>query len=248
MELRPDQWLSEVLGRAVFSLVDLDDPSLDRAVTFVDDHARRNGPAMYDAKFAADRVDIARALGAAGFFTVDVNVTFAIDGRSPLPALDPVPSVNVRRAAEDDQAAVLDLAGTAFRYSRFHLDPLIDRSAADRVKREWIRSYFEGRRGEALWVAVRDGVVTGFVAVLDGRDGGTRVRTIDLIGVTPSAQRQGVGTALVAAFISNYRETSGRLEVGTQVANTPSIALYERCGFTIRRARSVMHAHLGRTA
>lgn len=248
MELRPDRWLSEVLGRAVFSLADFDDRPLGRAAGSVEKHARLNGPAMYDAKFAADRVDIARALGAVGFFTVDVNVTFAIDRRSALPAPDPVPSVSVRPAREEDRAAVLDLAGTAFRYSRFHLDPLIDRSAADRVKREWIRSYFEGRRGEALWVAVRDGIVAGVLAVLDGREGGTRVRTIDLIGVAPSAQRQGVGTALVASFISSYRETSGRLEVGTQVANTPSIALYERCGFTVRRARSVMHAHLGGSA
>jgi len=51
----------------------------------------------------------------------------------------------------------LDIAESAFVYSRFHLDPLVPKELANRVKREWIANYVRRQRGERLLVAEVDG-------------------------------------------------------------------------------------------
>lgn len=243
MDIREDRWLSDVLGHEVFSLAGLPEAgggTGDLADT-VRLHARDRGAAMYYARFDSDRIDLVRELGAAGFYVVDLNVVLARARADHSPPLD-VTGVAVKDATPEHYAAALDIAERSFRYSRFHLDPLISRTAADRVKREWIRSYVEGRRGERLMLAHGDGQVLGFLAVLASNEEGRRVRTIDLIAVAPHAQGRGVGTALVSSFIERYADCD-RLEVGTQAANIPSLALYQRCGFRVARTRMVMHMH-----
>ncbi len=241
MELREDHWLASVLGREVFAVAEA--PAAG-AISGLADGLRAHAAgrrAMYYARIDPDRIDLVRELGAAGFYVVDTSVLLARAGTG-----DAMPrgadAVAVADARPEHHASALDIAEHAFRWSRFHLDPLIDRADADRVKREWIRSYVEGRRGERLLIATDGGRVVGFLAVLAADTPAGSVRTIDLIAVSPDAQGRGVGTALVSAFVGRYADRD-RLEVGTQAANLGSIALYERCGFRVARARLVLHMH-----
>lgn len=215
-EPRRDDWLSDVLGYDAW-----------------------NGaaPAGVERALVTRRVpagDVA-ALGEAeadGFAVVDVNVTLERGG------FDPVATPSVSVAAPEQADALLDVAGSCFRFSRFHLDPRIDREAADRVKREWVRSYVEGRRGVELLSAGTD----GFLCVLEADDG---ARVIDLVGVAPAVQGRGLGADLVAAFGSRHGADGRTLRVGTQVANTPSLRLYEKLGFRVAAATYVLHRHVG---
>jgi ribosomal protein S18 acetylase RimI-like enzyme len=138
----------------------------------------------------------------------------------------------------------VEIAGTCFRYSRFHLDPRVPREIADRIKREWIRNYATKRRGERLLVASLEGRPAGFLAVLASESGGQRIRTIDLVGVAAWAQRRGVGRALVEAFIAASRGVCDVMQVGTQAANIPSMRLYETTGFCMSRSQYVLHGHV----
>jgi ribosomal protein S18 acetylase RimI-like enzyme len=182
-------------------------------------------------------------LCALGFYVVDVNVTLGLDGGLGVPTPVPAPGVTVADCDEAAAPSVLAIAGTAMQLSRFHLDPSIPVEVAHRIKREWIQSYVRGTRGVALLVARLDGEVAGFLAALESDSDGRRVRVIDLIAVATSAHRRGVGRTLVAAFIERYAATSDLLQVGTQIANTPSLALYQGLGFTIRHASYVLHTH-----
>ena len=215
-EPRRDGWLSDVLGFDAWT------GSAPAGVA----------PALVTRRVPTDDVDGLRAAEALGFSVVDVNVTLERAGFDSAPA----PSVAV--ATPDQFDALLDVAGSCFRYSRFHLDPHIPRDAADRVKREWVRSYVEGRRGIELLAAGTD----GFLAVLEAPDG---ARVIDLVGVAPSAQGRGLGEALVTAFGSRHGEGGRTLRVGTQIANVPSLRLYEKLGFRIVSAAYVLHRHVG---
>jgi ribosomal protein S18 acetylase RimI-like enzyme len=216
---REDAWLSETLG---FRALVADEPAASESV------AERT---LTTAKVPVDQIARVAAFEDAEFRVVDVNVTLARTGTRA--ASQP----SVRAAGDRDRDAVLAIAGSSFRYSRFHLDPRIDDGLANHVKREWARSYVEGRRGLELLVAEADGRVAGFLAVLEDAD----ARVIDLVGVSPELQGRGVGSALVAAF--SARHEPHELRVGTQVANAPSLRLYANHGFVPASAAYVLHRH-----
>jgi len=236
-----DAWLAGIFGRAVFR-VDVSAGAGRVAADAVRADARARAAAFYYAKVDTADVATVRELGTAGFSVVDVNVTL---DRPPAPAPEPSRDIDVADIRADQHDAVLDIAGRAFRYSRFHLDPMIPTALAHRVKREWIESYLAGRRGERLLVATRDGRAVGFLAVLVTQAQGKVARVIDLVATAPEAQGLGVGTALVGGFVRAAGPGSDVLRVGTQVANAPSIRLYSRMGFQVARSTYVMHAHVG---
>jgi dTDP-4-amino-4,6-dideoxy-D-galactose acyltransferase len=228
--IRADDWLSGVFGYPVFA-VDA------AAAPDVAQHARAHDRAFYFAKVTVDRTPDLTVLTDAGFAVVDVNVTLTHDGSR----VDAAASHNVSAFRPGEAERVLDIAGSCFRYSRFHLDPRVARATADAVKREWIANYVGGRRGLELLVA-RDGEEpVGFLAVLE--DGPARV--IDLVGVAPERQSEGIGSALVTAFVQQHAPHASELRVGTQIANAPSLRLYTRSGFRIERSAYVLHHHVG---
>jgi ribosomal protein S18 acetylase RimI-like enzyme len=151
----------------------------------------------------------------------------------------------VREVEPDDYAAVLDIAGCCFRYSRFHLDAVFPAAVAHAIKRAWIQSYVDRQRGEQLLVALVNGKPAGFLAVLEATVEGQACRVIDLIGVAQTYQGRGVGRALVGCFLEDCAHRGLGARVGTQAANIPSLRLYESLGFRVCETAYVLHAHVG---
>jgi ribosomal protein S18 acetylase RimI-like enzyme len=145
----------------------------------------------------------------------------------------------VRRAEPNDREAVLEIAASCFRYSRFHQDEHIGVPAANELKRAWMANCLDGRRGEEVLVALEEGRPAGFLAVLVARD----AAVIDLVGVAARSQRRGIGGALLDTFVKRWRGRAACLRVGTQAINAPSIRLYEGRGFRFVGAANVLHAH-----
>lgn len=221
-ELQRDAWLSDALGFDAFTATSaplVPEPTAGRALTTY--------------RVQANDVAALAAAEDAGFRVIDVNVTLERSGG------DGVSIGSAAPATPAQHAALLDVAGSCFRYSRFHLDPLVPRELADRVKREWVRSYVEGRRGVEL---LADDAEAGFLAVLEAPDG---ARVIDLIGVAGEAQGRGVGESLVSTFVARHGVGGRVLRVGTQVANVASMRLYEKLGFRVAGSTYVLHRHTG---
>ena len=237
MRITHDVWLSDITGGAVYRV----DADGEGGVNEVVAHAREQRSALYFAKVASDRVQTVLTLARAGFVVVDVNVTFQMAA----PSTPRQPLVEVRQCTASAADAVLDIAGSCFRYTRFHLDPLIDVGVAHRIKREWIRSYVMKQRGDRLFVAYVDGKPAGFLASLVADHAGEHTAIIDLVGVEKALQGRGVGQSLVNAFVEHYRRSCASLVVGTQVANVPSVRLYEKLGFSLVRSEYVLHHHAG---
>jgi ribosomal protein S18 acetylase RimI-like enzyme len=223
--LRQDVWLSRVIGFPVYVT--------DASGESPDDDARSLTYAKVD---VADTESV-RRLAAKGFTVVDVHLTFA----HRRAASGPEPGLLVEPARPEHGEALVSIAGRCFRYSRFHLDPLLPDELADRVKREWVLSYVEGRRGVELLAALDEGRPVGFLAVLEGGD----ARVIDLIGVAAETQGRGAGRTLVNAFVERHRAEGRELRVGTQAANVASVRLYESTGFSLASASYVLHLHRG---
>src|SRR5262249_9032410 len=148
-------------------------------------HSRQQARATYYAKLNVTSVDAGRHLIQAGFYVVDVQVTLAFEASRVSWTRNPAGcgSFLIRKITPDLAPAVCEIARTSFRFSRFHLDPLVTPGTANRIKHDWIQSYVNGQRGEHLFVALKDGRPAGFLAVLATRSEGHEERVIDLIGV-----------------------------------------------------------------
>lgn len=236
MAIGEDGWLTAVLGYPVYSLAAGTPPEQLR------EHARSQQRAFYFAKVASADVAPVRALTATGMYVVDAAVTLS---REPEPASNatggPWRIAPLEPAWAD---GVLEIAGSCFRTSRFHLDPEIPNELAHRVKREWIRSYVDGTRGVELLVALLGDRPVGFLAVLEQEVDGRRVRAIDLVGVAAAEQGRGAGAALVTHFVERHGASADELRVGTQLANTQSLKLYARLGFAVSHSSYVLHLHV----
>jgi ribosomal protein S18 acetylase RimI-like enzyme len=251
MEIVEDFWLSGIVGHSVFRIT----PDDAEVTGGVDDapwrdrithHLQHQVRASYFSKISSTRIDLVRQLSAIGFYVVDVNVTFGLDKvvtpqRIPGKARS---GCRIGKVRPEQREAVLAIARSCFRYSRFHLDPLIPVATANQIKHDWVLNYLLKKRGEHLWVATVDHRPVGFLAVIAGNEAGKRYRAIDLIGVATDYQERGVGQALVAFFVGYYRDQSDFLQVGTQIANLPSIRLYEKFGFSLIKSAYVMHLHV----
>lgn len=251
MKIDRDAWLAEIFGHEVFKItVEPDRPGAPDLRETIAKHqlARMNDavaeqPLFYYARVRTDRVDVVRDLTQSGFAVVDVNLTFECRPSAPARKTIGEP-VAVREIFPEEHQAALRIAESCFAYSRFHLDPEITVGLAAAVKRAWVQSYLEDKRGEKLLVALRDGRAAGFLAVLAPKSVRGYYRVIDLIGVDRRHQGWGVGTALMRHLMNEAASVGGLLRVGTQAANVPSIRLYESLGFHVVETAYVLHAHV----
>jgi GNAT superfamily N-acetyltransferase len=225
--LREDAWLSEQLGRPVFTVKPgtlIDPGELGRVDA-------EHPDAFYQAKVPLDDVARIAELGALGFYFVDANLQIE---RPPGPPLEVSTDATVGRSRPEQRDALLDLAQRSFGSDRFHLDPGIDREGADRVKRAWVESYLDGRRGDWVIAAEADGRVVGFLCMLNPG-------LMDLMAVDPDHRGGGVSSAMTAHAIAEAGDQPMRL--GTQAANVKATRLYERLGFLVQSAQAVLHRH-----
>jgi prepilin-type processing-associated H-X9-DG protein len=225
-----------VLGRHVVSFAPHHESDVAEAARHIAEHPG----ALYYAKLATSDVEMVQALTGIGFAPVDVAVTLS---RHTRPPENRGSEVEIAPALPEHHEAVVRIAATAFRWTRFHLDPLLPDELADRVKREWVRNCLGGGRGIGVNVAFAGGHVAGFLAVLEARRAEGVVRVIDLVAVHPDFQGKGFGGALVDAFIRDHGPQADTLLVGTQAANIGSIALYEKHGFRVCQTQYVLHLH-----
>ncbi len=222
--LSADAWLGRLLGKAAFHLSPAADPAMPLAA-----------PAFIDAKVATGDIGRVQKLAQAGYRLVDTNVRLD----RPNGALDvPVVTPAIRAANPQDADAVRALGSSAFRFDRFHADPDIPKPVADRIKGEWAGNYFNGRRGNRMIVAAEKGEVLGFLQIIDRPDHSI----IDLIAVATPAQGRGLAGAMIAYAVRQGPANPWR--VGTQVANVPSLRLYERLGFRCAETQYVFHRHV----
>lgn len=234
MKFVSDTWLSEVFGYDVFKINLENNETLDSKNIFPKELPKR---AFYYAKVPVTAVSQVGNLTNAGFRVIDVNVTFE---RQP-EVITSNENIIVRDVKPEDEIDVLKIAESSFVYSRFHLDPQVSKELADKIKREWIANYVRKQRGERLLVAEINGKPAGFLAELVTNE---KIGVIDLIGVDKNMQGQGVGKKLVQFHISDAMKKYTSLLVGTQVANIPSMRLYQTCGYEISNSSYVLHAHV----
>jgi ribosomal protein S18 acetylase RimI-like enzyme len=237
--LTPDLWLTTTTGWGVHRLdspLDAPESEVRQALQLV---AGSGDHVLIFCRVDTSAVEPCWQLLNSGFFPVDIGISLESTGRTR----HQEQSHLVRRANPADREEVLRIAESSFQFSRFHLDPRIPNDIADRIKRRWAESYFDGARGDAIYVAYLGEQVVGFLATMITSDRQGETAVIDLIGVDRNARGLGVGASLVSYFEKEWLDQCRVLRVGTQAANTSSIRFYENQGFRVRSSEYVLHAH-----
>lgn len=233
-----DTWLQRFVGKPTFRIL----PTTRGALHRLAEDVTADGPAFIYGRCDEKDRDLIAAYQRAGFYQVERHVSFCHGGGSRRDAH--VGELTLRDALTNDRSAVVEIARSSFRFSRFHADPKIADEVADSIKAAWADNYFNGARGDGMIVAQSGVDICGFLLYL--RAGADLV--IDLVAVLPSWQGRGVGQALVGVCLARAGE-GGSIRVGTQDSNTPSMMLYERLGFERRGVQTTLHCHVsgGRT-
>jgi ribosomal protein S18 acetylase RimI-like enzyme len=188
-----------------------------------------------DAKVDVNENTAVRAVQSLGFQLIDTTVRLTVPRKA---CSGPAPA-EIGFVTPDMAAAVAAVAERAFVHDRFHRDPSIPEAAASAVKRNWALNFFAGRRGDWMVVARRGETPVGFLQLLRSPADDL---VIDLIAVEPQHRGAGLARAMIAFAAANC-DCSGRIVVGTQVANIPSVRLYESLGFRLASAQYVFHHH-----
>lgn len=229
--VQPDQWLGSLLGKAAYRLV-------EPAAAFNDSDIAIN-PAMIWARVPAEQVSALLKLQARGFNVIDTNLQF-VRQAAPLSLCN---HHLIRPAQCGDEEQVRALARSSFHHNRFHRDPEIANHHASRIKEEWAGGFFSGNRGDWMLVAEANRSIAGFLQILKKND---QTIVIDLIATAELYRGQGFAKAMIAYASMHCLDQPPRIEVGTQLGNTASIALYEALGFRFVSAFYVLHRHIGR--
>jgi ribosomal protein S18 acetylase RimI-like enzyme len=232
-----DLWLSDIVGLPCYNIQDSIRPdSLDTHL---------GAPAFFTARVDVNDLVRVDALSVRGFKLVDTALTLRHEPQtvSASPARTPSIELVVDAARPDDVDAVVSIAGTSFRSSRFHLDPLFPSDAADRIKCEWARNLASGERGVGCLVVRMAERIVAFLGYLHLEDP-EPTSVIDLIAVDTGVQGTGVGTAIVTELLAASARQGRAVIVGTQAANRGSVRLYEGLGFRFDSASYVLHGHL----
>jgi GNAT superfamily N-acetyltransferase len=172
-----------------------------------------------------------------GFITVDAILTFAKQS-IPGPVELQTDSLQIRLATSGDAEAAGDLARTAFVYDRFHADPAIPSSVANKLHQDWVRNSCTGKAADAVLLACDHGRLAGFVTCKIQRDSkemlGKSVGTIVLVATALEFRGRGVARLTTMASLAWFHSVGVDIvEVGTQLRNLPAARLYQRCGFEL---------------
>jgi len=171
-------------------------------------------------------------------FLTDVNVQFMKNVLS-----SPILPVNIQEKItlynhKSYCQSLVDLANSAFQYSRFLNDINVTRQQACGVYANWIKNSFN-KASKFFLIAEIDNEIAGMILFSEKSKGEL---VIELFCVSGNHRRKGIGTRLLQQLDIYAKENSYiDIYVGTQVENYAAMNFYSACGYKIANIRYVYH-------
>ena len=139
----------------------------------------------------------------------------------------------VRQVREDDARDFLDLLAKLDNESEFMMLEPGERRTTAEEQRERIKSILS-RKNRAIFVAVSDDALIGYIAALGGYAQRNKRRAHVVIGITRAFAGRGIGTKLFAAM-EQWAQKSDlhRLELTVMTHNKRAIRLYKKLGYFV---------------
>lgn len=230
---------SDRFGVRIARAVIITSPDLSAALDF----CRAQAVQMLITRCPVAAIGTVQAMEGAGFRLMDTLLYFQRDlARDPLPT-DAANAVTLRAANADDADTLASIARRAFAgyLSHYHADMRLDRAACDAAYTDWARNSVlkSGVADRVLLAEDAAGIPLGFLTL-------RRLNSAEtdgpLFAVTPEAQGQGVGRALMLAGLRwSQEQGAARMIMSTQVTNTQSPRVWMRLGFVPHSAEYTFH-------
>lgn len=138
-----------------------------------------------------------------------------------------------RSYRDDDLQALVEIARSAHRITRFYADPHLPDSRCDDLYEAWIRNSCAGW-AQGVFIGGGSGRPLGYVTVHEGDP-----TSLGLIAVAEDARSKGVGRALVARALDWSEDVP--MKVVTQGRNVEAQRLFQRCGFRTTKTELWFH-------
>lgn len=249
MRLTEKTWESGILHRNVIALTwDVDcesscekDKSWTHALQKIQERLKPAKPCLLFARIPASNQAALRALENTGFHLIEcyLELEHSLENIPQRTGKNEIRPLQTKEILELEKIAL-----ASFQYSRFHVDPFIDRSQADITRSEWVKNACRGR-ADFVFVAHVDQQPVGFLTCMKQLSKRITTGILDLIAVHPAYRDHKIGYDLTSEFLTycrNQKYFSAR--VGTQAHNIPSLRLYEKVGFLMSRTFFSYHKHI----
>lgn len=230
--IKEDNWLGEQIQKKAYQLVCLDIKEID---SLKKELLSLKRPYFIFAKVGTVDVELGKQLSSLGMYWVDTALTFNKKSVFEQKAVDDESVIGFSRESERNE--IVNIGGSAFRYSRFHADPGFEDTISDLVKREWVDNFYKGKRGTHMVIAKYQEKHAGFLQLIKQED----ILIIDLIGVSAEYRRKKLADRMIR--FAEIELAPKELVVGTQASNIPSVRLYENFGFRLMKSQNIFHGH-----
>ncbi|MFG0250105.1 MAG: GNAT family N-acetyltransferase [Phycisphaeraceae bacterium JB051] len=170
---------------------------------------------------------------------VDIRLTMErrLNQNMSLPALPD--GYTIRLGVEKDIASLLEIAGDAYRHSRYFFDTRFDVKKCQQFYQDWIRKAVHGTFDDGVWVLCQNDKPVGYCTFRHLNDD---VSQIGLVGMSPDMTGKGLASRLIEYTLAKESERGCRIMlVVTQGRNYPAQRLYQRTGFLTREAALWYH-------
>ena len=180
-------------------------------------------------------------LAEADFRIVDFSVQATLNGlqRARLPEA----RTELREAQPSDADAIEAIATQAFRYGRYHADPLFPRELADRRYGHWVRNALMAQATvDRIYVMGEPGSVQGFyhVTVEEG------ISDLRLAAVAPALRGTLLGFDLYVSVLHLLKGLGiRRVVTSISAANTAVMNVYATLGFSFSTPEMIFHWRRG---
>lgn len=180
----------------------------------------------------------------ARFFPVEFSLLATLS-RIDRALLQP-PRFALRKALPEDHAAICRIAGSAFRFGRYHTDPHFSRDLANARYVRWVQNALSGSDpNDLVFVLGQPGVVTGFMhAVIRGTHADLRLGAVDSRDGMEFVRETGsfAGLTLYAETLRAVQE-AGATRVSAKIAagNTGVVNIFSTLGFQFSKPEVALH-------
>ena len=133
---------------------------------------------------------------------------------------------------------IKNLAIQAGEYSRFNLDPVIDRKIFENLYATWVQKSVNKENAEEVLVVKKKRKFIGLITLIKKNKKGE----IGLLAVDKNSRKNKIGKNLIQKSLIWFRDNGlEKVSVATQQSNKAACKLYESCGFRLLNTKIIYH-------
>ena len=168
------------------------------------------------------------------FYLIGQNIIFSkkINIKNIIPNMN----LNFEVSKKKDKKKIIDICLRNMKSSRFDLDLRIPRIKVEKIRVNWVSSYFLKLENKFIYSVLYKNKLVGLLCVLRKK----KNIIIDLIAISKKYNGKGIGSAIIDNLQLQFPKLKNII-VGTYKKNKNAVLFYRRYGFKEIKTYNVFH-------